>query len=343
MKRRFLIVLIALFLFAFISPASANEYTYRDGYYWCGTQAYTRYWVSPSYYYSCGRWIQYAEGYWAYTPISVAVSTTITPADGYSGAVSKLLDVAKQRDKYELQNRKLAVEHSAILQMVDALGLKGNFAISGYGQSLLYPGYGYPFTQTTANLGTYGANADSLYGYSYSQIQQAYGSTDMNTLYQQAARNTQSAQSLGAQANTEFSGLVSQAGDNQARVAEILAKAQAAKIALDAANPQSSKTTQTQVSVTGTSAAPNTVSSAGDDSALFLKNVAVPLCASCHSGGTVKGGFDVTQYPSLPLDKKVIVWGRLFDHDPARRMPKGKDLGPGAPLTGEQLRQFVTH
>jgi hypothetical protein len=339
-------------------------YTYRDGYWWYAGCAYTRVkvWDPQSYYYdACGRAYPYARTWhWEYSQVASAPTYT-TPA--YTPAVSssdphwkgKLLDIAAARDRGEIELRKTSVDHAAFLQSVQALGLQGNFAIQGYGQALLYPGFALPgFAHGTAaygnaNLGTFGANADALYGYSYNQLREAYGELNMNTLYQQAARNTQTAQALGGQAHTEFSGLVGQAGDNQARIAEILAKAQAAKIALDAANPQASSKTQTSTTIVGsTPAAPATgvaaaAATAGDDGALFMRNVVSPRCLACHSGGNLKGGLDLTGYLSFPPEKKDLVRERVYASDPARRMPRGKDGGPGPALPAEEKAGFATH
>lgn len=368
------------------SPASdyatgfvnSDGYTWHDGYWWYGSNAYTRVWVAPTAgYWRCGIYYPGATGYWSYYfDHAGQLAATTYSALSYTDPAwrSKILDLAAQRDKYELDARRTSVEQAAFERSIAALGLTGNFAIAGYGQAVAYPALG-AFANShalygngygaTPNLGTYGANADSLYGYSFSQVKEAYGTTDLNALYQSASRLAKGAQDLGGQATSDFSALVEQAGNNQARVAEILAKAQAAAIALNAANPQPSTKTTTTSTVTGSAAnvgtagstvqttvAPGTTpppdpqaaaAASQADMANFMRTVAIPSCGSCHSGKTVKGGFDIMSYPTLDATAKAKVWGRVFSLDPEKRMPRAADGGPGVPQTAEQKQEWVKH
>lgn len=152
----------------------------------------------------------------------------------YSGAPPKdwksdLVGMAKQRD-----------ENAAYIQALKAVGVEAPFPVPAggpppQGAMPAGPGVGYG---TNMNLSSYGANGSTLYGYTYSAVRDLYGDNNLGTLYQQAARLTQNAQTLAGQATTDFSDLVGREGTSRARVAEILAKAQAAQMALQAANPQ---------------------------------------------------------------------------------------------------------
>lgn len=359
MKAKFL--LGSLFVLLFTALAMAGDYangtvedgyTYRDGYWWYYQNPYTRERVvTPgSVYYANGcRYTSapsYSYSYTLYTgKIAPAYTPPAVPSYTEPGWRGKLLDIASQRDKGELALRQLSAEHSAYLESLNALGLSGNFRINGYGQSLGYPQSSYG----GANLGSYGVNGNTLYGYSYQSIKDAYGETNMNTLYQQAARNTQTAQQLGGQAHTEFSALVAAAGNNQARVAEILAKAAAVERAFNAANPQPRTTTTTSGS--GTIIKPNPPNDpmppADDQQAIqdgisFLKNTGVPLCGTCHSGANAKGKFDIASYPNLTQAQKAVVWERLTTTDDNLVMPRTADGRP-ARLSGAQKREFFTH
>jgi hypothetical protein len=348
-----LIGLVLLVLLGFIGSASAGSYTYNEstGYYYSADgSSFTRYWVSPSYYWSGCSWVQYQAGYWVYTPVT-QTSTAIYPSDNYGTAVNKIFDVVKQRDKYELQNRKLAVEHSAILQVIDALGLKGNFTLQGYGQSVLYPSYAFAQSHDVnyANpvLNSAGINGTTQYGYTFDQLAQSYGTLDLNTIYQQAARNAQTAQQLGGDATSQFSGLVDKAGAGAARVAEILAQAEAKKKVLEAATRATqippSTTTQTTINGTGTTVVPvqpqqpvtNPPVQPLDDAG-FVNQVLKPNCFACHGNGNKVGGVDLSNWTMLGADIKAKARQRVTSTDDAVRMPKAKD-GSGNYVAGKAL------
>lgn len=326
--------------------AGANLFYY-------GNQAYTRALVSTPGFWSCGYYYP-GSSYYRYTAVYPAQAYSTVPAYG-DGWRSQLLGLAKQRDKYELENRRLAIDQAAYIESIKALGLTGNFTIQGYGQGVNYPNAVYPAYGLSygynPNLGSYGANGQTLYGYSYSQVQQAYGGLNLNTMYQQASRLTAGAQALAGQAHTENIGLVDSIATNAARVSEVLAKGEAAERALRAANAPASTTTVTTVSganvgavsgsvAAGGAAASNTTS-AGAGS--FLATVATPVCGSCHGGNAPKGGFNITKaWPDIVSDpaKKAVVLERLFTRDPEKHMPRGAD-GKSAELTPEQKMAFM--
>lgn len=301
-------------------------YTYgADGYWWYGNDAYTRIWVSG--YYSCGC---YYPGYYSYTYSHSKPRVSPTDPDWRQ----KLLEIAGERDRQEMKIRAAALEQQYFTEAVKALGLEGNFRIQNYGQAVVYPQGSY---YNNFHLGTYGANGNTLYGYSYKSVADLYGQTDLNTLYQQASQLTQNAQSLAGQATTEFQGLAAKAGENQARVAEILARGEALRAMVRAIAPEPRATVTTQGQTFRVqSGAP------AEQQATFAKLVA-DKCAACHSGDSAKGGFDVGRYASLPLDRKIAVWGRLVTNDPEKLMPRDAKGGPGQRLTPEELKLFFAN
>ena len=52
----------------------------------------------------------------------------------------------------------------------------------------------------------------------------------------------------------------------------------------------------------------------------------VANCAKCHSGADAKGGIDLSG--ELTCEVRLHAIWQVMHNDPARRMPKGKDLDP---------------
>lgn len=126
-----------------------------------------------------------------------------------------------------------ALDNALYLEAVNALGLRSNFSWQQYGTAPPYPSNtygqgGYNQQATNYQLGSYGANANTLYGTQVATMAQIYGAADMSALLQQSAKLTQNAQELAGQAHGQFIDAVTREGGNRARVAEILAKQQAA-------------------------------------------------------------------------------------------------------------------
>ncbi len=369
--------LIASFLFlCFGGTASATDYpTYADGFqegiyshkgglwYNAAGAAHSRHkeyftegggYVRSACGYGCGYTYSYAapQQYfrWIYTAVSVpaAYVPPAAPAvPAYTpGWKEKVIDYARVRD-----------DQQAYLDALAALGIKGQ---------------SFGFQQTNShNYGGYAAPAvvsgQTVYGHSFAQLQTAYGPS-LDTLYQSASRLTQSAQQLGGQATTDFTALVGQAGANQARIAEILARAQAAATALQATAPQASTTTITTGQATGVGvqqatgqgaggAAPPVMPQARDGngdpqanaapaagSGDFLKTVGLPLCGSCHgAGASNQNAFDITAYPRMSIQQKARVWDRLTTADESKAMPRAKGGGAGQPVTAAQLHEFYVN
>ena len=334
---RLIIAVCVLLLSAAVSLATdwegftdANGYTYQNGWWRKDGLTYYRYqtqtWV-PGYWSNCC----YNPGYYA---SNVTYKQYVAPVSykdaGWRG---KLLDLATQRDKAEGDIRKGQFEHAYFLEAVDALGLKGNFRIEGYGTAAPYP-------TGSLQLGSYGVSGNSVYGTSYNTIASVYGDTNLNTLYQQAARLTENAQTLAGQANTEFSGIVKQSDEGHARIAEILAKKDlAGEIIRSLPTPQSRvETRQFQFGSAADTTARLTERMTNYDA---FQRVATK-CASCHSNGVRKGGFNVWDYPRMTIEQKGKVLGLLLPNAaPEKAMPRGKDGGRGEPLTQEEFQVFA--
>ena len=319
-----------------------DGFSFRDGVWWKDGLPYQRaqessgggwyrdyyghsYYVKPSYYYR-------------YYRVALVTKTVVPkpPAYGADWQV-KMLEYARQRDDYQ-----------AYLDALKAMGLQGQ----RYG---FQQGY-------SASHAAPAAQGSSQYGYSYQQIQTAYGDLNLNTLYQQQGRLVQGAQQLAGQGLRDHTDLVAQAGDNQARVAEILAKAQAARAVLEGVNPQPSIRTETTIKGGGRSsefrpgaakgregmppAKDDPEEAAIQDATRFLEQVGIPKCGACHGPQNPKGNFEILKYPQLGGEAKAKVWARLLHADPEKRMPrKGtvEDSKPGEPLSAADLKQFLTH
>jgi hypothetical protein len=307
-------------------------FTYgADGYFHYGNASYTRQWVSSPGYYSYG---YYYPGYAYYKYTQYAVPQTYSTVPAYS---------PKWKEEFVKYDEYIA-DHAAYLETLSRHGINGQtlpFLQGG-------PAYKYGYN---ANLGSYGANGQTLYGYSYQQVQQAYGGLNLNTMYQQAGRLTQGAQALAGQAHTETIGLADNIANNAARVSEVLAKGEAAERALRAANAPASSTTVTTVSGASAGATTGTGVSGGlpaggsapaGDVRAFVANIVTPACGGCHSGADPKAKLDLTKWESMTPDVHALVLERLTSQDEKKRMPRDKD-GHAGNVTREQLLEFVRY
>lgn len=339
-----------LWALVFVSPVNAgghvngfvnsDGYTFNSGYWYYGAspQAYYRTLISTPGYYSYGYYYPGSSyyQYTAYYPPKAAVS--YTDPDWRT----KLLDIAQQRDKTEGKVRLGAFEQQYFLESVRALGLEGNFTWRGYGAVPPYPVIG-----AAHYAQSYGANATTQYGYSYSTIAQLYGdNTNLNSLYQQAAQLTRQLLQLGGEANAGFQALVNTEGGNRARVAEIIVKGQMAMQILNALNAPSTVETRGfsfKVEPNGNvQRQEQNVSPETKNELMRLWKInADARCAECHSGKTVKGGFNLADYPRYDPAQKQAVWLRLTTTDPDKVMPRLKDGTPGRRLTPEELKLWV--
>ncbi len=359
-----------------------NGYTYNNGYWWKDGYAYKyeRYWVAGTSYYQYG--CHYTTpGYWAYKYVQYPVAQYKEPEKKVSYTDpdwrSKLLDIAGNRDKYEAQARKAAYEQKAFIDSVGALGLTGNFRWEGYGTSPYPPaaltgGYGgyyqhlsYGATlplnglyshQQQLQLGSYGANASTLYGNTLKQLADPYADNNLPQLYQQANRLAENAQRLSGQATQDFGLLVKEEGGNRARVAEILARAEAVRQFMSTIDGPPKTVTETKTfefksDTVQVGPAAGGVP-AGDPNYLKVNPQATgrkaqfeavwkARCASCHTGTAAKAKFTLETYYKMTADEKLKVWQLLVTKDKDRVMPRTASGGPGELLTQDEVRLFT--
>jgi mono/diheme cytochrome c family protein len=307
-------LLVLLLLLLAVSAADASQYVFHDGYWWWGGQAYTRtaYWYPGN---GC------TPGYWyyRYTPVDVPASTVPYTADWKT----QLLKVKEKQADYQAYLQAL---REAGLTVPYAPPLAGGYSLSG-----------------TLH---YGATGSTLYGYGGSYTYQQPGSIDLNLLYQQAAQLAAQSQRLGGEATANFQGLVGQAGTNQARTAEILARGQVAQQILAAlALPPTAemKSFSFKVVPGGTIETDRSKVSEQDKAALLeqWKEHARNTCLACHNAQNKKGGFNVGEYPDMTPEQKQRVIETLTTADEKKRMPRDANGGAGKRLTAEELRLWL--
>ncbi len=203
--------------------------------------------------------------------------------------------------------------------------------IEAYNQALatVVPGY-------SAHANYYSGQGATLYGapaYSVKAavVQENVG-VNLELADQRSARlidGTKEAMAQGMSQRQEFLAVASQ---ENARVAEINAKANAVALAQQqtaelfrAANAAGSSKTTTVVAGTGNApvavAQPNVAQNG--QWAEFMKRYARPDCARCHAPGpAMKGGFNIESLPSLNRVQSDRVWAKLTSDDSAQVMPK---------------------
>src|SRR5215831_2264658 len=333
--------------YSYVQP-SVN---YQDGayhYHASGYDSVGRHYPAGYFAWQNGQWYQNGRPFYETTTKEAkTLSQTVPYQPGWQ---KQLLHIAEERDKIEGRLRLQAQDFQSYLQGIKTLGLEGNFHWQGYGQQMPYSPYATPYGSSRQ----YGNQGNTLYGYTYSTIRDIYGDTSTNTLFQQQAKLAENAQSLAGQASQDFGNNVAREGNNRARVAEILAYGQSRKMALDSSHPQipveehredrieTQGQGQGQVQQQGTgqgqaqSIGPDggaRVTMPRADGAVTWPAVAIERCSSCHGNGKKEGGFELVQYEGMAPELKARVWARLTSSDPDKRMPRGKDGGPGKPLT----------
>lgn len=356
MFTRFMLVMMLLCAGAGASAASGyyadgfqeDGYTYRAGYWWSGDQPYTRAridYYEPYTYSYCGRYYTQQKAYWYWKYSKAYDASTVSPKD--PDFRTKLLEIAKQRDRIEGEIRKSAAQHNEFLEAVQVLGLQGNFEWKGYGTAPLYASPQRAAYGQSLQYGQFGNNASTIFG--YSQLTEAYNTLDPNILFQQSASLTKGAQSLAGQANSEFNTSLDKAIRAQGRAAEIVAQGIASERALIAARAAPQSSTTTTVTQPGPVAPPEPVLPPDQEAPPVMPKVVggrVPFpaaadCMACHSGAKVEGRFDVTTWWGLPeARRRVIIRDRLLTDDMAKLMPRKPDGGAHR-LPPGKLKQFM--
>lgn len=223
---------------------------------------------------------------------------------------------------------------------LDKLG----YAPKGYGSS----GYGSYRAQGEV---TYTPQGPTVYG--YNAYTSKFAQTDTDALYARAARLVENAQKLAGQANLDHSALVHAAGEQQARVAEIIVKGQAVERAFRSMDgvPEQPQWRSMRFDISsdgqlrvepqqGEAGSLHTTAEAPEDglTASARDALLVARCVDCHGPGKTSGGLDLSPEgvaawePGERVSILTAIKERVTHPDPAKRMPLGPDGGEGTPL-----------
>jgi len=329
------VLLVAAGLFVLPSQVSASDYVFSNGFYWSGGQAFTRVKVLSK---QCinGTCRQvYTYQYQLVNPqpqVEVEVPAAPVPATPEAsssyGWREQLLRLAEQREKYELQVRRSAEEHREFLEAINALGIQAGLAGPGYthvtgGQ---YSADGSAYVQQALPQGS------TVYG--YSAAADVYGDVDLGALYQQALRLAEQSTEYGSVATANATSLIQQEGNNRARVAEILARGQAAREALESTRLGS----EAHVRIQGTTSGQSQVQAQVQSGPLpELGAVVQNSCVKCHGGEKTLGNLNMTDLSSIDAAMGRKILERIVNPDPEMRMP------PEQPLTAREIMTFFQH
>lgn len=324
---------------------SAGGYTWRDGYWWLNGRAYTRHKVQEAYTYYRGRCAY--TGYrwvWRYTPTvtkRVVITKQDLSEDGWRG---KLLELAKQRDSYEGQLRKSAVEHNEFLESLRILGLEGNFKWNGYGYEMQYAQGGHVYGQQSQYSQPPAAQGSTIYG--YREMADIYGNVDLGALFNQAMRLRQQSYGNESKATSETHALMGQLAADMRAIKEIEAKGRAAAAALQAAGAKDRATLLREFWQSGGSTTPSggtqgsTAPVNRNEALTAMTAVVKTKCAACHNSEKKNGGLDLSDLTALSADQGKKILERIVHSDETKRMPLGPDLKPGTPLTQAEIAAF---
>ncbi len=319
---RILAAILAVLCLAAIVGAQTNGtvqdgYTFRDGlwYYPGYSLGYTRTLHTRPGYLSCGVYHAGAS-YYQYTQVPAAA----TPAPVVYNA-----DWKTQLFKLD----QALADQQAYQKAYDALNAKYGFG----GQGLIYGNQ------------LFGVNATTQYGYTYNQVvQRGYPDADPTLLYQQAFQLAQGAQKFGSDATAGHLSLVGQDKEARARVAEINARAIAAKELLRLLDGPPVVQSKTAVFGPAQPIQPNNTPLQGAGANLqALQGIVANKCASCHSGNVKKGGVDLSNYLQFSPEEKQRVWLAITSVDPKTMMPRNPDGSAGQRLAPTEMSAFFAN
>lgn len=316
----------------YVSP---DGYTWRDGYWWKGDASYTRAAVQ-SYYYQNG--CRYAYTSYSYTLVP-SKKVTITPQSEDNWR-ARLLEIAKERDRWEGNLRASALEQNEFLESVKALGLDGNFRWNGYGYEIQYAkGYRPAVAQYDQLVQPQGATV-----YGVKEVADIYGNVNIGQIYQQALRLRADSRAYEAEGDKGTTALVDNLGHAAAAVAEIQAKGAATVKILSELRPESRARILRELSIEhrgqagGGSVVPQ--NGGGSDALAAAQATANNRCVSCHRPDKKLGDLDMTNLSLLSNDQARKILEAINHADPQRRMPRGPDNTVGTPLTEEEKATF---
>lgn len=346
MFRLIISIFILVFTLSICESQYSSSYVYdsKSGYYTNNGCYYTRtLYQSPGYWQ--GGCYRYGESYYVYTQVNYTpyVPPTViinNPAPVYTPPPKFNVDEAILKIKADQEETK------NFIAKLKAAGLSVYDFPPGTFPPQYYPQYGGPYNiQGQYYSYQYPVQGSTLYGYGVKDVASLYGTTDLNQLYLQASQLAQGSQRLTSEATKGFQDLVGQAGENQAKIAEINAKGHVV-VALIKAMEGSSSAKYSGYSFKVSPGGVVEKMENGVDPKLKgdlqkqLANLVGERCASCHAGPKVKGGFDITGYLDLNPQQKRIVWDRLTTDDSSKWMPRNADGSPGKKLSTEEMKLF---
>ena len=301
-------VISACMILLLITVSNADARCWRSCYH---TLTYTGNWNS-----SC----------WSCHPRQGTQSTQDATAEGLKW---QALSIIKDQLAWKSQAQARAQTQAEIQELFQTFGLQNSL---GH----LNTGLGHTTQVGTTQYG-YGAN----FGYNNTQASpysESWGTVDLMTLYQSAARLADTAQQAGSQATGEYSTLVKQAIDGQMAVMEQEARGRAAAEALRAArgNPPADWSKSTKISVTNGSVTTQSETNSGNVMQALTGCIQL-RCVKCHSGEKPSGGVDMTKFAQFNSQQWDAVLGALDHPDPKKKMPKD-----APPLTFQERTFFMS-
>jgi mono/diheme cytochrome c family protein len=194
--------------------------------------------------------------------------------------------------------------------------------------------YNYSYTINYSQLPT--AQGSTLYGQAFTETADIYGNLDLGVYYDQAIRVLADSGRLHDSAIQGTLSLLDQAGQNQTRVAETLARGEAdarrfqalAELAKANAVPNSahvSRQFSVQQGSGQTQVDGQTVPGIGR-----LQTVFNQYCVKCHGGVKTEGGLNLSDVSRLDEKTGENILDRITTSDPGKRMPRTAD---GKPLS----------
>jgi hypothetical protein len=353
----------------FACPAFANDglynglvqsgYTYQDGLWYQGQQAFIR--SQKSFTFFDGH-RQCLTTRYVFEPAPQALVGE--PIEGWR---KELLELKASRDKWEAEIKFSQEEQKEFLETIQALGL-GDY----YGTDTSYPsplnqgshslqqqsGRGYSQRDLHGTSMTYraplAAQGNTLFG--YDQYVQSYPDVDLQLLYNQANNLAKQAQGLSSDATADFSALVYQEGRRQEEIAKIIARGRvAAQVLQLLQDPQQAElkidewrlrrntgSGDWEVVPKQPDAAPEPEGeidlSAEQKQELF--GIITNRCVACHGPEVKKAGLDMTKFLALDKIKRQGIVKTLTHADPDERMPKATGGVPGEPLPMAEIDLF---
>lgn len=308
-------LLFAVLLFCVVPDLAADGfsvgtvldgYTFRDGFWWKGETPHTlsrsKVWTSHcSYYYRNN--FHPAAVYHA--PIAKPYVPPAKADHAPKGWREKLLELKEAQVAFEQKQKNAARDHQEYMEAIKALGLDDHVdpVYSGYKLSKIQSVY-------APNAG----QGNTVYGYSLNTVGDVYGQNDVSVWMQQYGRAQQQAQTVAEKGLDGMLEALKLEGDNRARVATILAKAQLLK-SLDVAETRTQTTVEVQQTGTATAGDGSAINAqpfmaAGDGLYQMLK----ARCYNCHSPEGQNGisgkselfpsGVDLSKYDQFSLAQK---------------------------------------